>query len=185
MGHWEQIGSENLKERARRAALPTWRRTVARIGQYALIVASAAAIVFFAFLAIAPARAGALDQNNPDDILLGDETRQRKLNFETVSGRRLNFADGRSYIFRKDYSAAVVGTGRPEKRGKWSLIAGNAVSIDFENGDEEQIVFITIRGEPHLRYLYRRDSAIQSGGTIGKNILQKEILRIKNVVSAK
>ncbi len=29
MGHWEQIGRDNAEERARRAALPRWRRRMA------------------------------------------------------------------------------------------------------------------------------------------------------------
>lgn len=30
MGHWEQIGTENRKERERRAKLPRWRRELGR-----------------------------------------------------------------------------------------------------------------------------------------------------------
>lgn len=30
MGHWEQTGRDNAKERSRRAALPLWRRVLAK-----------------------------------------------------------------------------------------------------------------------------------------------------------
>ncbi len=141
--------------------------------------------VIFALLFAASGAAVAVERDNPDDIILGGDTRQRRLSFETVSGRKLIFVDGRAYIFRRDYTAAFTGTGIADKRGKWSLISGNAVSIDYENGDEEQIIFITISGDPYLRYLFKRDSRIQSGGVAGKSILQKEILRIKSVVGVK
>jgi hypothetical protein len=141
--------------------------------------------VMLALLFAANGAALAVERDNPDDIILGDDTRQRRLNFETVSGRKLNFADGRAYIFKRDYTATFSRTGISDKRGKWSLIGGDALSIDYENGDQEQMIFITISGEPYLRYLFKRDSRIQSGGVAGKNILQKEILRIKSVVAVK
>ena len=40
MGHWEQIGRDNAEARARRAALPLWRRVAADYGRAALVVAA-------------------------------------------------------------------------------------------------------------------------------------------------
>lgn len=40
MGHWEQIGRDNAEERARRAALPAWRRALRRYAEAALIAAA-------------------------------------------------------------------------------------------------------------------------------------------------
>jgi hypothetical protein len=37
MGHWEQTGRDNAEERARRAALPRWRRVVASHGLAAFL----------------------------------------------------------------------------------------------------------------------------------------------------
>lgn len=49
MGHWEQIGRDNAEERARRAALPWWRRALRLHAEAALVAAAwvaAGAIVF-------------------------------------------------------------------------------------------------------------------------------------------
>ena len=40
MGHWEQIGVDNRKERERRAAWPRWRRDFNRYGNTAIIAAA-------------------------------------------------------------------------------------------------------------------------------------------------
>ncbi len=40
MGHWEQIGRDNAEERARRAALPWWRRALRRHAEAALVAAA-------------------------------------------------------------------------------------------------------------------------------------------------
>lgn len=40
MGHWEQVGVENRKERDRRAAWPRWRRELYRYGNTAIIAAA-------------------------------------------------------------------------------------------------------------------------------------------------
>ncbi|WP_420104172.1 hypothetical protein [Bosea sp. (in: a-proteobacteria)] len=40
MGHWEQIGQWNAKERERRAPLPRWRRELARVGGVILLTAA-------------------------------------------------------------------------------------------------------------------------------------------------
>lgn len=40
MGHWEQIGRDNRKERARRASLPAWRRALRRHAEAALVAAA-------------------------------------------------------------------------------------------------------------------------------------------------
>ncbi len=40
MGHWEQIGRDNAEARARRAALPLWRRVAADHGRAVLVVAA-------------------------------------------------------------------------------------------------------------------------------------------------
>lgn len=40
MGHWEQIGAGNRKERARRASWPRWRREIYRYGNTAIIAAA-------------------------------------------------------------------------------------------------------------------------------------------------
>lgn len=37
MGHWEQIGRDNREERARRAALPAWRRALRRRTELVLV----------------------------------------------------------------------------------------------------------------------------------------------------
>ena len=37
MGHWEQTGRDNAEERARRAALPRWRRGVTFYGVVAFL----------------------------------------------------------------------------------------------------------------------------------------------------
>lgn len=39
MGHWEQIGVENRKERERRAKWPRWRRELWRYGREVLNIA--------------------------------------------------------------------------------------------------------------------------------------------------
>ena len=38
MGHWEQTGRDNAEERARRAALPRWRRSATFYGVVAFLV---------------------------------------------------------------------------------------------------------------------------------------------------
>jgi len=40
MGHWEQIGRDNAEGRARRAALPRWRRALGNQGRAALVAAA-------------------------------------------------------------------------------------------------------------------------------------------------
>ena len=40
MGHWEQIGRDNAELRARRAALPWWRRAMLRHAEAALVAAA-------------------------------------------------------------------------------------------------------------------------------------------------
>jgi hypothetical protein len=52
MGHWEQIGRDNAEERARRAALPPWRKLLADHGQAALVAATwiGAALLIFSAL---------------------------------------------------------------------------------------------------------------------------------------
>lgn len=47
MGHWEQIGAENRKERERRAAWPRWRRDMYRHADAAFC-----AVLWVALLAI-------------------------------------------------------------------------------------------------------------------------------------
>ncbi|MBD3847129.1 hypothetical protein IED13_15575 [Bosea sp. SSUT16] len=52
MGHWQQIGRDNAEERARRTALPRWRRLLGRHAQAALVAAAwiiAGALVLRAF----------------------------------------------------------------------------------------------------------------------------------------
>jgi hypothetical protein len=44
MGHWEQTGRDNLAWRARRAALPRWRR---RLGELLWIVAGLAVLALY------------------------------------------------------------------------------------------------------------------------------------------
>lgn len=40
MGHWEQIGVDNRKERERQAAWPHWQREIYRYGKTAIIAAA-------------------------------------------------------------------------------------------------------------------------------------------------
>lgn len=53
MGHWEQIGRDNTEERARRAALPWWRKAARQHAEAALLAAAwvaAGAIVWVVLL---------------------------------------------------------------------------------------------------------------------------------------
>lgn len=40
MGHWQQIGRDNAELRARRAALPWWRRAIRTHAEAALVAAA-------------------------------------------------------------------------------------------------------------------------------------------------
>ncbi|MGY6246179.1 hypothetical protein ACXIUS_01360 [Bosea thiooxidans] len=46
MGHWEQIGRDNAEERARRAALPAWRRALGRHASAALLACAWILVIY-------------------------------------------------------------------------------------------------------------------------------------------
>lgn len=52
MGHWEQIGQENAEERARRAALPWWRKAARRHAEAALVAVAWVAAGAFVWMVL-------------------------------------------------------------------------------------------------------------------------------------
>lgn len=85
------------------------------------------------------------------DVRLGGETRNRKLSFDTVAGRRITLGNGRVYTFRRDKSFALTDEDGDLYTGVWDVAFENVINMSYTDGDTEQVYFLTIEGKLYFR----------------------------------
>lgn len=89
--------------------------------------------------------------SNAQEVRLGNETRTRKLNMDTVAGRRVTLADGRWFEFRRDGSFSRNNRDGDTRSGMWSIAYENVVNLTSRRGDTQQLFFLTVEGRLFLR----------------------------------
>jgi len=94
---------------------------------------------------------GPLCAARAQEVRLGTDTRARKFDFESVAGRRVEMADGKVFSFRRDGSFRFEGRRGRRHEGRWAVAFGNALDLTYDDGDTEQVYFITIEGKLYFR----------------------------------
>lgn len=89
--------------------------------------------------------------SNAQEVRLGNETRTKKLNLDTVAGRRVTLADGRWFEFRRDGSFSRNNRDGDTRSGMWSIAYENVVNPTSRRGDTQQLFFLTVEGRLFLR----------------------------------